>query len=230
MTDSDAAQLARLLSRAQWVLLDFDGPVCSVFAGYPAPVIAAELRTWIATEAIQVPHLTDDPHEVLRQAAAISGDLAREVEKRLRLAEIEAAATAEPTPGAAEFLAACQATGRPVAIVSNNTADAITAYLERTDLSRYVAHVEGRDRHDTALMKPHPYLLNVSMRAIGASPAKTTFIGDSTSDIQAGTAAGVPTIGYANKPGKPHRLLAAGASAITENMAALERAFSTPSP
>jgi phosphoglycolate phosphatase-like HAD superfamily hydrolase len=40
------------------------------------------------------------------------------------------------------------------------------------------------------------------------------FLGDSTSDIEAAQAAGVRSIGYANKPGKNSRLIAAGAEAI----------------
>jgi HAD superfamily hydrolase (TIGR01509 family) len=222
---ADADRLAHLLGQTAWVLLDFDGPVCSVFAGYPAPAIAAELRDWIASEAIQLPRVSDDPHDVLRQAAEVSGQLARQVETRLRTAEIRAATTAEPTPGAAEFLTVCQATGRPVAIVSNNTADAITTYLDRADLAHLVAHVEGRDRHDTALMKPHPHSLRLAMQAIGASPSKSALIGDSTSDMHAATAAGVIPIGYANKPGKRDRLSAAGAAAITAAMYELTAAL-----
>ena len=222
---ADADRLAHLFGQTAWVLLDFDGPVCSVFAGYPAPTVAAELLDWIAHEAIQLPRLSDDPHDVLRQAAEVSGDLARQVEARLRAAEIHAAATAAPTPGDDAFLAACQATGRPVAIVSNNTADAIRTYLDRTGLAHLVAHVEGRDRHDASLMKPHPHSLNASIQALGASPSKSALIGDSTSDMHAAAAAGVLPIGYANKPGKPARLTAAGAATITEHMADLAAAL-----
>lgn len=37
------ADLGRLLGEVGAVLLDFDGPVCSILAGYPAPQVAAEL-------------------------------------------------------------------------------------------------------------------------------------------------------------------------------------------
>ena len=37
------------------------------------------------------------------------------------------------------------------------------------------------------------------------------FVGDSESDVMAGRAAGIPTIGYANRPGKRQRLAEAGA-------------------
>ena len=35
---------ARLIRSANCVLLDFDGPVCSVFSGIPAPDVARRLR------------------------------------------------------------------------------------------------------------------------------------------------------------------------------------------
>jgi hypothetical protein len=39
-----SAELALLLlAEVGAVLLDLDGPVCSIFAGYPAPKVAAEL-------------------------------------------------------------------------------------------------------------------------------------------------------------------------------------------
>jgi hypothetical protein len=38
------ANLARILRPAEAVLFDFDGPVCSVFDGYPAQQITEELR------------------------------------------------------------------------------------------------------------------------------------------------------------------------------------------
>lgn len=49
-------------------------------------------------------------------------------ERYLTEAELRAAESAEPTPGAGEFLAACRDTGREVAVVSNNSAPAIARY------------------------------------------------------------------------------------------------------
>jgi phosphoglycolate phosphatase len=44
-TDADVTdRLRALLSTVEAVLFDFDGPVCSVFAGYPAPKVAQQLR------------------------------------------------------------------------------------------------------------------------------------------------------------------------------------------
>jgi hypothetical protein len=43
-TASDRAALAAIITRTRYLLLDFDGPVCSIFAGLPAPTVAEELR------------------------------------------------------------------------------------------------------------------------------------------------------------------------------------------
>ena len=40
MTGPNPGALAAILGQTRCLLLDFDGPVCAVFAGYHAPVIA----------------------------------------------------------------------------------------------------------------------------------------------------------------------------------------------
>ena len=44
VTINDARSAAELVARAKLILLDFDGPVCSVFAGLPAAQVAERLR------------------------------------------------------------------------------------------------------------------------------------------------------------------------------------------
>ncbi|MFF1794607.1 HAD family hydrolase [Kitasatospora sp. NPDC058263] len=44
------------------------------------------------------------------------------------------------------------------------------------------------------------------------------FIGDAARDVEAGEAAGIQTIGYANKRGKDAKLAAAGAVVIVDSM------------
>ena len=52
--------LAALLQRTRAILFDFDGPICSVFAGQPAPTVARELREQLAEWGADVP-THDDP-------------------------------------------------------------------------------------------------------------------------------------------------------------------------
>jgi HAD superfamily hydrolase (TIGR01509 family) len=219
--------LRRLFADAEAVLFDFDGPICSVFDGHPAPQIAGELRD--LASAIR-PDLADalekasSPHDLLL-AAAGDPDLSAQLERALQDAEVRAVETALPTPGAAEALAACQASGKLVAVVSNNYAEAVVSYLARTRLSERVMHVEGRDAADPTLMKPSPHLIENAVKALGVRPAACVFIGDQTSDIAAGCAAGTRTVGYANKPGKAVALSVAGADVVVEAMTGIADAI-----
>jgi beta-phosphoglucomutase-like phosphatase (HAD superfamily) len=96
----------------------------------------------------------------------------------LGAAELRAADTAQPTPGAAEFLAACRDTGQPVAIVSNNSVAAVRRYLKRARLTPLPVHVVGRLPGDPALMKPHPELVRRAIDAMHADPAGSALVGD----------------------------------------------------
>jgi len=61
-------------------------------------------------------------------------------------------------------------------------------------------------------------------------PATSSFVGDSTSDVQSAKAAGTHSVGYANKPGKIERLQCAGAEVIVTTMAELRDALLTNLP
>ena len=219
--------LRQMFASAEAVLFDFDGPVCSVFDGYPAQYVTAELREL----ADAIPHDLDQalrkatgPHDLLL-AAADDPQLAARLERALQDAELKAVESALPTPGAADSLSACQRSGKLVAIVSNNYAAAVVRYLARTGLADRVAHVEGRDPSDPTLMKPSPHLIENATRALGVRTAACVFIGDQTSDIAAGRTAGARTIGYANKPGKADALALAGADLVVGAMAEVAMAI-----
>jgi phosphoglycolate phosphatase len=56
-------------------------------------------------------------------------------------------------------------------------------------------------------------------------PAESAaIVGDSITDVEAGPAADIWTIGYANKPGKDEAMRDAGADAVLGSMAELARA------
>jgi len=208
--------LRGVLAPARCVLLDFDGPVCAVFATRTAAAIAERLRP-LLDGAAQLPP-DAGPHDVLSTAAHVSPDLGARVETALAAEEIEAVGTATPTPGAADFLAACARSGRQVVIVSNNPTAAVLAYLRRAQLNPYVAHVIGRHPRNAALMKPAPYLVRAGLYAADVPPDLAVLIGDSATDVEAAHAACVQCIGYANQPGKDDQLHAAGADAIVTSM------------
>ncbi|MER5350361.1 HAD family hydrolase [Kitasatospora sp. NPDC002551] len=214
-------QLADVLRPVKHVLLDFDGPVCSVFAGLPAPEVARRLREGLLAIGEQAPAGAEeesDPLALLRLISDTRPDLTDRTDAALAALETEAVQVARPTPGGELVLRACARSGRLVSVVSNNAGAAIEAYLAEHGLSDYVAGVFGRAPGDPSSMKPNPRLLFEAMEAAGTRPEHCIFIGDAARDVEAGGAADVPTIGYANKPGKSAKLTAAGAVVIVGSM------------
>ncbi|MDG4828394.1 HAD-IA family hydrolase [Solwaraspora sp. WMMD1047] len=205
-----ATALSALVDRARFLLLDFDGPVCAVFANHPAPTIAAELRRLLVDQGVPLPeHIRAeaDPLAVLRFTATLGKrQLVHRVDDALRSAELTAARTAEPTPHAREVIVAAQHSGRRVAIVSNNSAEAVRAYLLAHRLDGYLHPIIGRAYADPAQMKPNPAPVLAAVAELHADPGTCLMIGDSASDITAAHTARVPAIGYANKPGKATHL------------------------
>jgi HAD superfamily hydrolase (TIGR01662 family) len=220
--DSTWARLSTIIAATRYLLLDLDGPVCSIFAGLSAATIADQLRKLYPDG--QLPEqvkTTGDPIEVFARAADISPDLAARVEAELTDLEVAAVATATPTPYVHEVLAGCRETGRIVAVVSNNSARAVNAYLDRHGLSNGVALVVARTTHDPALLKPSPHLLEIAVEKLSADAAETAFVGDSLTDIEAAHRAGIASIGYANKPGKQARMTQLNAGAVIISMSDL---------
>jgi phosphoglycolate phosphatase len=94
------SDLDTIVSRTRHLLLDFDGPICSIFAGLPAATVADRLRKLLGDHA-QLPDeiaRTADPLEVSAYAAAVSQNLAERVETVMTDQELAAVATAAPTP------------------------------------------------------------------------------------------------------------------------------------
>ena len=135
--------------------------------------------------------------------------------------EVAAVATAKPTPYVHDVLAACRESGRAVAVVSNNSGRAVQLYLTRHGLDDRTGPVFARTSHDPALLKPSPHLIDKAIQALHADPAATALVGDSITDIEGSHLAGIDSIGYANKPGKYERMIAAGAGAVINSLADL---------
>lgn len=220
---SRPANLTELLAERGSILLDFDGPVCSIFAQHPAPKVAEALRTLVRDAGIEIaPELVSepDPLEFLRWTASLGRpDIVRLVETKLSAEEYVASKTARPTPYGREVIIGAYEAGKPVAIVSNNSAGAITSYVTRQRLSAYASHVSGRAFARPELMKPNPEPILRAAKSVGSSPADCVLVGDSLADIHGAHAAGLPVIGYANRHEKVNLFSAAGADVIVTTMA-----------
>lgn len=221
--------LGRLVGEVGALLLDFDGPVCSIFAGFPASQVAAELVDVLRRRGVDVPPdlaSEPDPLEVLRRTGATSDQgVTQAVEDALCAAERRAVETAEPTPYGREVIVAARQAGLSVAVVSNNSAGAVSAYLAAHRLAGHIWPVVGRAYADPARMKPDPIPILQAVDALGESPKRCVLVGDSLSDIEGARAAGVRVIGYANRRPKVEVFSSAGANAVITSMGELAKAL-----
>jgi HAD superfamily hydrolase (TIGR01549 family) len=216
--------LGAIIARTRWLLIDFDGPICSIFAGLPAPSVADHLRKVIASQSVQLPEeivRTTDPMEVFAFAGTVSPELAIRVEAELTDQEVVAVATAEPTPYIHDVLAACRESGRITAVVSNNSERAVHVYLAHHGLDDRTGPIFARTSHDPELLKPNPHLIEKAVESLGASPQSTALVGDSLTDVEGAKSAGISSIGYANKRGKYEQMRAIDANAVIPSLAEL---------
>lgn len=218
---TDAAALGAIIARTRWLLLDFDGPICSIYSGLPDVVVADKLRKLIPGELPNDIASTDDPIEVFRYSGTVSDDLAARVEAEMTDLEVAAVPTAEPTPYVHEVIASARESGRTIGVVSNNSPRAVDAYLDRHGLVDGIALVVARTSHDPALLKPSAHLIDEAIRGLEADRATAALVGDSFTDIEAAHKAGIASIGYANRPGKRERMVELSAGAVIASMADL---------
>ncbi len=227
---ADTEQLGRLVSDARFVLWDFDGPICRLFAGHTAEGVAADLVDWLGSRGLrglltETERESPDPHAVLRAVDRRHprSDLVEELEERLTQEELRAAASAMPTAYADPLIRTWTAVGVRLAVATNNSPRVVRAYLAgRGLLPCFTPHIYGRTQ-ELRLLKPDPHTLVRALSAMGAEPTASLFIGDSSSDCEAARRARVPFLGYARNERKSKLLREAGADAVVDSFEPLLR-------
>ncbi|WP_329385914.1 HAD family hydrolase [Streptomyces sp. NBC_01716] len=219
------ADLRELFDSTACVLFDFDGPVCGLFAGYPAHRVAAELVSWLRRQGRES-LLTrdeagsDDPHAVLRAVALTAPDsgFLGELEAQLTEHELRATDTAEPTEYADELIRALRSRGLGLAITTNNSARVVERYLEARGLDDcFGPHIHGRTR-DLHRLKPDPDCLLRALDSTGVAAERALMIGDTPADCVAARKAGVAFVGYARNQRKWNLLVGAGAPTVVSSL------------
>jgi phosphoglycolate phosphatase len=115
---------------------------------------------------------------------------------RLAAHELRAAGSAKLMDGVEATLERLHTLGIPVAVVSNNATEAVWRGLKTSNIEGLVTGVLGREPgcnlHE---LKPSPVMLHDALAMLDCAPERTLFAGDSVTDMAAGRAAGIPTVG-----------------------------------
>lgn len=219
------ADLRELFDSTTCVLFDFDGPVCRLFAGYPADGVAVGLVGWLRRQGradllSEDDARSGDPHAVLRAVAltAPGSDFLAALEDQLTEHERRATETAEPTPDADELIHTLRSRGYGLAITTNNSAAIVERYLTTRGLvDCFESHLHGRTG-DLLRLKPDPDCLLRALDSTGVAAGRALMIGDTPADCVAARKAGVAFVGYARNDRKRELLLGAGATTIVPSM------------
>lgn len=114
------------------------------------------------------------------------------------------------------------------AVVSNKPEHLSRRIMAELGLAERFCAILGGD--SLPQRKPDPAPLRRAMEMCGALPQETVMVGDGTTDIRAGKAAGVLTCGIAGGYRPPEVLLAAGCDLLVRNVAELPRYFAPAPP
>ncbi|MFF4214322.1 HAD family hydrolase [Streptomyces sp. NPDC001796] len=222
---AETAKLRERITGARFVLFDFDGPICRLFARHAAEHVASQLVEWLESRGLrglltEEERVHPDPHYVLEaiHRRHPQSDLVTELEERLTQQELKAAASAMPTPYADPLIRTWSTVGGQLAIATNNSARVAADYLATRGLaSCFAPYVFGRTV-DLDLLKPHPHCLNQALNAMGADRSLSLMIGDAPSDFFAAQDAGVEFLGYARNEDKEKSLRNAGADIVVHSL------------
>lgn len=127
--------------------------------------------------------------------------------------------------GVLDVLDRLQAEGWLMAIATGKTHRGLQSLFETHNLRPYFDTVWCADDGPG---KPHPFMVEQAMKALGCEPGQSLMIGDAIHDMAMGKAAGVRAVGVSWGFGRASELADAGADEIHENFASLDaslRAF-----
>lgn len=130
-------------------------------------------------------------------------------------------------PHVAEALAALDAQGTKIALVTNKPEFAIAQILDHFEITRYFPVIIGASAK--VPHKPAPDMVLLALDKLGLKPADALFVGDSPADARAAQAASVKVVlvrnGYSREP-----LETLGADRLIDDMGGLMAAAESLAP
>ncbi|RKP49790.1 pyrophosphatase PpaX [Cohnella endophytica] len=122
-------------------------------------------------------------------------------------------------PGVAEVVARLHDAGFKLGIVTTKMRATTIRALELLGLMKYMGTIVSLD--DVEHAKPHPEPVAKAIQALGAEPAETLMVGDSSVDIKSAIAAGAVPVGVAWSLKGADNLFEAGAEHMLHEMSDL---------
>lgn len=126
--------------------------------------------------------------------------------------------------GALELLEELKAQGWLMAIATGKSHRGVDALFEKHNLRHFFDTVWCADDGPG---KPHPFMVEQAMNALGCAPQESLMIGDAIHDMAMGKAAGVRALGVSWGFGRAEELAAAGADEIHNSFETLARSLHT---
>lgn len=124
--------------------------------------------------------------------------------------------------GALELLDQLKAEGWLMAVATGKSHRGVASLFEKHQLRGYFDTVWCADDGPG---KPHPFMVEQAMGALGCAPQESLMIGDAIHDIAMGKAAGVRTLGVSWGFGKADELAAAGADEVHHDFRTLTKSL-----
>jgi HAD superfamily hydrolase (TIGR01549 family) len=126
----------------------------------------------------------------------------------------------EAMEGASELIAELDDAGATVILASSAAGEEVERYVELLGAAERIAG--ATTSADAEQTKPHPELVETALDKYGAG-GPVLMIGDSTWDVKAAEAAGVPTLALLTGGFSEAELREAGAAEVAESIATLRR-------
>ena len=214
------------------LVIDLDGTLVDT--------VDARIRSWLevfeeagitATRGQVAPLIGSDGRRLARVVAEAAGqpvddERAEAIDRRA--GELFDAINTDPRalPGARELLLAADERRLAWAIATSSRREQVRRSVEALGLSRPPTIVDGSEVEHA---KPAPDLMLKAAATLGVEPAACWCIGDATWDMAAGAAAGMVAVGVtAGSAVDAAALRAAGAVAVVDTLAELERTLGGP--